>query len=315
MPCLGMSRGNRSLALRAQTRTWAVAADSPTVAPITGLAPIAALALAALLALTPSPEALALELPVPPHVLFGELFERVQMEQIFPDGKDFVDAVPKFPPQEIMARYRAEKPATREALRAFVDANFTAPAAVTTPAAPAASPAGQTEGPAAPAATPAPTSAAPLPLAEHIDALWSVLTRTADATVPYSSLLPLPRPFVVPGGRFREIYYWDSYFTMLGLLTSGRRDLTEDMVSNFAHLLDTYGRIPNGNRTYYLSRSQPPFFFAMVALLSPEAPERAFARYLPQLKREHAFWMEGAESAPPGSATRRVVVLAPGVTL
>jgi alpha,alpha-trehalase len=133
--------------------------------------------------------------------------------------------------------------------------------------------------------------------------------------VPYSSLLPLPRPFVVPGGRFREIYYWDSYFTMLGLLTSGRRDLTEDMVSDFAHLIDTYGLIPNGNRTYYLSRSQPPFFFAMVGLLSPGHPEQAYARYLPELRREHAFWMEGEAQVAPGSAARRVVALAPGVIL
>src|SRR5439155_1601116 len=126
---------------------------------------------------------------------------------------------------------------------------------------------------------------------------------------PYSSLLSLPRPFVVPGGRFREIYYWDSYFTMLGLLESGRADLTKDMVGDFAHLIDTYGRIPNGNRTYYLSRSQPPFFFAMVALLEPGHPERAFARYLTQLEREYAFWMDGASSVARGLARRRVVGL------
>src|SRR5207302_1818581 len=119
----------------------------------------------------------------------------------------------------------------------------------------------------------------------------------------------LPRPFVVPGGRFREIYYWDSYFTMLGLLESGRADLTKDMVGDFAHLIDTYGRIPNGNRTYYLSRSQPPFFFAMVALLEPGHPERAFARYLTQLEREYAFWMDGASSVARGLARRRVVGL------
>ena len=62
------------------------------------------------------------------------------------------------------------------------------------------------------------------------------------------------------------MYYWDSYFTMVGLQTSGRDDLVADMVENFAGLIDRYGHIPNGSRSYYLSRSQPPFFAAMVEL-------------------------------------------------
>jgi alpha,alpha-trehalase len=82
---------------------------------------------------------------------------------------------------------------------------------------------------------------------------------------------------------------------MLGLQESGRHDLVADMVGDFAYLIDTYGHIPNGTRTYYLSRSQPPFFFEMVGLLSPAMSGEAFARYLPQLKREYAFWMQGAE--------------------
>src|SRR5439155_797550 len=75
-----------------------------------------------------------------------------------------------------------------------------------------------------------------------------------------------PPPSVAPGGRFREVYYWDSYFTMLGLVASGRTDLVRSMLDNFAYLIRTVGHIPNGNRTYYLSRSQPPFFGAMIGL-------------------------------------------------
>ncbi len=56
----------------------------------------------------------------------------------------------------------------------------------------------------------------------------------------------------MPGGRFSETYYWDSYFTMLGLAESGREDLLKCMADNFAWLIETYGHIPNGNRTYYL---------------------------------------------------------------
>src|SRR5438874_8033093 len=101
---------------------------------------------------------------------------------------------------------------------------------------------------------------------DHIRALWPVLTRRPDTADARSSLIPLPQPYVVPGGRFREVYYWDSYFTMLGLVASGRTDLVRSMLDNFAYLIRTVGHIPNGNRPYYLSRSQPPFFGAMIGL-------------------------------------------------
>ena len=113
---------------------------------------------------------------------------------------------------------------------------------------------------------------------QHIAALWPVLTRAADTPDPHSSLIPLPEPYVVPGGRFREVYYWDSYFTMLGLVQSGRVDLVRDMLDNFANLIHAVGHIPNGNRTYYLSRSQPPFFAAMVGLYA-QAADTANASY------------------------------------
>jgi alpha,alpha-trehalase len=125
----------------------------------------------------------------------------------------------------------------------------------------------------------------------------------------------MPAPYVVPGGRFREMYYWDSYFTMLGLATSGRHDLVNGMVRDFAYLIDTYGHVPNGARTYYLSRSQPPFFFAMVGLVSPEDPGRAYAAYLPQLRREYAFWMDGERGLRPGASHRHVVALPDGSIL
>ena len=84
---------------------------------------------------------------------------------------------------------------------------------------------------------------------EHIDALWKVLERKPEDQRPHSSRLALPHRYVVPGGRFNEIYYWDSYFTMLGLEASGRHDLTVSMLDNFAWLIDQFGHIPNGNRT------------------------------------------------------------------
>jgi len=86
-------------------------------------------------------------------------------------------------------------------------------------------------------------------------------------------------------------------------------------VSDFAYLIDHYGHVPNGARSYYLSRSQPPFFFAMVGLLAHDDQAGAFARYLPQLRREYAFWMQGASGLPRGSAHRRVVAMPDGAIL
>jgi alpha,alpha-trehalase len=231
--------------------------------------------------------------PLPPQLLFKDLFAAVQSAAIYPDGKAFADAVPDGAPGEILAQYHATHPASAQALKRFTDAHFTLPMEASTP----------------------PSSPERVSIASHIDALWPLLTRRTDSAPAYASLLPLPQPYVVPGGRFREIYYWDSYFTMLGLEQSGRRDLLESMVSDFAYLIDRYGHVPNGTRSYYLSRSQPPFFYAMVGLLAAEDPAAAFARYLPELKREYAFWMQGAGGLRRGSAHRRVVALSDGSIL
>ena len=257
-------------------------------------------ALALLLAASAHPKesrselhAARLQNPPSPRYLFKELFVAVQTSAIYPDGKTFVDAVPKAPPDEILEEYRAARPTSARALKAFVETHFTLPAPVT--------------------ATPSPPDH--VPVVTHIDRLWDQLTRRTPVAPPYSSALPLPRPYVVPGGRFREIYYWDSYFTMLGLAESGRQDLVTGMVQNFGYLVDAYGLIPNGSRTYYLSRSQPPFFFAMVGLLAPGDAASAYAGYLAELRREYEFWMEGAKGLRPGSAHRHVVALPDGSIL
>jgi alpha,alpha-trehalase len=232
--------------------------------------------------------------PQTPQVLFKNLFVAVQSAKLFPDSKTFADAVPKSSPTEILSRFDAAKPVSREALQAFVAENFLLPAQVSGPESPAAE---------------------RVSITRHIDLLWDQLTRTTASAPPYSSLLPLPEPYVVPGGRFRELYYWDSYFTMLGLVESGRHDLVEHMVRDFASLIDTYGHVPNGTRSYYLSRSQPPFFYAMVGLLSSEDPAVSYSRYLPQLRREYAFWMQGEKGLARGTAHRRVVSMPDGAVL
>lgn len=240
--------------------------------------------------------AVASDIPSPPQEVFGPLYRVVQLAGLFPDSKTFPDAIPKIPPPQILGQFRKAQLSDRNDLRQFVLKYFNLPA--------------NTAGGGQLAA-----EGAEKPLVDHIAELWPRLVRNSDHSAEYSSLLPLPEPYVIPGGRFREIYYWDSYFTMLGLVDDGKVKLVESMVDDFASLIRRFGHIPNGTRSYYLSRSQPPFFFKMVALLDEHNPGAAYARYLPELKKEYAFWMDGERNVASGAAFRRVVSVGDGEIL
>ncbi len=222
-----------------------------------------------------------------PADIYGALFSAVQTGRIFPDGKTFVDAVPKRAPAAILADYRRLAPKTPEALREFVLANFTVPGV---------------------------NDRAEADLRTHIRNLWPTLVRQPAPVAAGSSALPMNAPYVVPGGRFREIYYWDSYFTMLGLAVDGQQPLVESMLADFTDTIERYGHIPNGMRTYYLGRSQPPFFALMLDLSQDKDPALA-ARRLAALKREHAYWMKGATCLDATGACERVVRMPDGTLL
>lgn len=234
-----------------------------------------------------------------PDQVYGQLFQDVQLGKVFPDGKTFVDCIPKRNPKDIMYDYGMMKGPKMD-LKKFIEDNFELPR---------------------------------IPqlnyitkekdVVMHIKNLWGVLKREADivtvgegwAGSHNSSLLPLPNPYIVPGGRFREIYYWDSYFTMLGLKESGETEMIENMIKNFAFLIDTYGHIPNGSRCYYLSRSQPPFFALMIELLAELKGDSVYQQFLPQLEKEYAFWMLGQSKLAPGQSSARVIKLKDGSLL
>lgn len=231
----------------------------------------------------------------PAHDL-GPLFPDVQLAEVFPDSKTFPDAVPRAAPSTIVTAYDSARGAPGFGLRAFVARWFDPPQA-----------AGEGY-----------RSDTTASMEAHIQTLWTVLTRTPAArtdSVTRSSLIPLPEPYIVPGGRFREIYYWDSYFEMLGLVAGGRLDLARGMLDNFSYLIHSVGHIPNGNRTYYLSRSQAPFFGAMVGLYARATDTTSALAYLDALEAEHDFWMDGAAALAPGTAYRRVVRLKNGALL
>ena len=99
-----------------------------------------------------------------------------------------------------------------------------------------------------------------------------------ESEIPRPGLLYLPNRYVVPGGRFNEMFGWDSYFIILGLLRDGRVDLAHGMVENFFYEIENYGAVLNANRTYFLTRSQPPLLSSMIrAVYDAEIAPRSVA--------------------------------------
>ena len=226
--------------------------------------------------------------------LSGDLFKDVQLSGIFSDSKTFVDAVPKRNPDYIKFLYDSVKNLADFDLRQFVYANFNLPDNTDTI-----------------------KVAANKPMNNHIEELWKRLVRTPHIVNVNSTLIPLKYPYIVPGGRFREIYYWDSFFTILGLLADGKISTAENMVYNFAYLLDKYKMIPNGNRIYYLTRSQPPFFSLMVDVICMYKNDYSWGlQFLNNMEEEYSFWMNGINRIKNGEKfSERVVVLNPGEIL
>ena len=221
----------------------------------------------------------------------GTLFNDAQMLQIFADGKTFVDCVPKEDTNNILEKYLQQKDKAGFDLKTFVLAHFDLPKVF-----------------AVDFATDTNKTAT-----QHINQLWAVLTREPDEKK--GSLIPLPYSYIVPGGRFGEVYYWDSYFTMLGLKESGQFMLIENMVNNFSRLISTIGFIPNGNRTYYLGRSQPPFYSLMVQLVVSFRGKESLPQYLPSLEKEYNYWMKGAGALTERTASLHAVKMADGEIL
>ena len=124
----------------------------------------------------------------------------------------------------------------------------------------------------------------------------------------------LPGQYLVPGGRFRELYYWDSYFTMLGLRADGRDAFIESTIDQFTWLIEQFGHVPNGTQSDFLSRSQPPVYFLMCGLSADHRPENR-QRRLTAMLREHEFWMRGADVLGMGDAAHHAVGMTNGDTL
>ena len=134
------------------------------------------------------------------------------------------------------------------------------------------------------------------------DAMRQVAVRTLPSdpsSIRDHGLLYLPRPYVVPGGRFNEMYGWDSYFIQVGLLRDGELARARDMTENFLYEIRHYGTILNANRTYFLTRSQPPFLTRMVLGVYDQTQDRAWLRSaVPAIERYYGFWTTGPHAIP-----------------
>ncbi len=225
----------------------------------------------------------------------GELLLDVQRQNIYGDGKTFVDLVPARRLRSIKEEYSLLKKDPNFDLREFVARHFYDASEQLHDA-------------------PYVSNPAHTPL-QHVHELWQVLERRNRVT--RGSLLALPYKYTVPGGRFNEQFYWDTYFIMLGLAASGKWNAIEDMMKNYAHQIRKYGYIPTANRSYFLSRSQPPFFSHMVRLLVTEKGKGVLREYLPYMVAEYRFWMKGTSKLDETehNAYRRVVQMPNGALL
>uniref|UniRef100_A0A915J566 Trehalase n=1 Tax=Romanomermis culicivorax TaxID=13658 RepID=A0A915J566_ROMCU len=196
----------------------------------------------------------------------GPILEAVHRLHIYPDSKDYVDMPLKFSPNETLDAFNITFPdkenITKEALQNFIDEYFHPPSR-----------------------------------AYEINKLWLQLCKEVNSSVALYpdrySMLYVPYPFIIPGGRFREFYNWDTYWIELGLLYSGMYNTTKHIIKNFSYLVERYGLVPNGGRTYYLSRSHPPMFIPMVYRFYQEKrDQRQFVlSLLPSLEKELRFWI------------------------
>lgn len=216
---------------------------------------------------------------------FYNLFEAVQQAEIFEDQKTMVDAIPLFPIAEIETKYEEEKDHIDFDLKDFVLRNFFLEKL---------SEKGNE------------ISANKLPIKEHIKKLWNQLTKTAYEE--RGTLLGLPKPYIVPGGRFIEFFYWDSYFVMLGLQVSENIEMMKNIVENCSYLIMNYGFVPNASRSYFLTRSQPPYFSLMLDLIYESTnDEKIYLQHFETLEKEYLFWMSGEDNLEFGQSFKRVL--------
>ena len=227
--------------------------------------------------------------------LNSDLFAEVQSSELFADSKTFADAIPKSAFSQIEKLWQQQSASENFNLADFVAQHFDLPES----------------------STDLVQQAKDTDALNYISAMWSELHRSPDPS-DKGTLIPLPHSYLIPGGRFQEIYYWDTYFTALGLCEDGHYQWVLDMFHNFQFLLNDNGCIPNGNRDYYRGRTQPPIMAMLLELIlthKAQLPAVQQADFLPNavasLEQEYQYWMKGADALIPETPQIRRCVLMP----
>ncbi|KAL1493122.1 hypothetical protein ABEB36_011243 [Hypothenemus hampei] len=225
----------------------------------------------------------------------GRLLDTIQMAKIYEDSKSFVDMKMKYSPNEIMAKfdlfmldYKERKP-TREEVKQFVELNF--------------DPVGQEF------EDWVPQDWIPHPgflneikdpelknWGKKLNDIWKILGRKMKEEVKHHidqySIIWIPNPVIVPGGRFRELYYWDTYWILQGLLLSEMHHTVKGILENFLYIVEHYGHIPNGGRVYFLARSHPPLLIPMIKSFYDYTQDKNFIQQnILTMEREFEYWM------------------------
>ncbi|ETW82190.1 glycoside hydrolase family 37 protein [Heterobasidion irregulare TC 32-1] len=243
------------------------------------------------------------QVSLPPHQAWcpseifcaGALLQTVNIAGLYSDPKTFVDKPTNGSSQAVLSAFSAinSTNVTEGAVLNFVDTNFKGEG-------------GELEALTLTNFNPAPAflSNVTSPLlkawSQTVHGYWTQLIRgtnqsalcsEGNGTTCESSLIPLNHTFVVPGGRFREQYYWDSFWIIEGLLKSELYDIVNATLQNFMDEIETIGFIPNGGRIYYLNRSQPPLFIQMLSnYVAASNDISILERALPLAERELAWW-------------------------
>jgi alpha,alpha-trehalase len=212
----------------------------------------------------------------------GPLLDAVQRAHLFPDSKHFVDMPMVYDPDTTLAAFAQLKNKTDPAaLREFVDQYFTDPGT-------------ELQSCQQPDWLPEPKAFDKIhdPVyrqwAYAIHAKWRTLCRRMKDDVRKNperySLIHSAHPFIAPGGRFREFYYWDTYWIIKGLLASQMYNSTKSVIMNLADMIQRFGFVPNGGRVYYLQRTQPPLFAGCVHEYFKATNEWEFLKQMLQLR-------------------------------
>ncbi|KAH7884995.1 glycoside hydrolase family 37 protein [Phlebopus sp. FC_14] len=225
----------------------------------------------------------------------GSLLQTVNLARLYSDAKTFVDKPTSKSSQQVLADFAAFNltTVTEGDLVNFVDNDFLGEGL-------------ELEGATLVNFNPNPaflnnvTDPLLKAFAQTVHGYWTQLARTTNQSAlcdEYpggaceSTLIPLNHSFVVPGGRFREQYYWDSYWIIQGLIKSELYDTVNQTLQNFMDELEDFGFIPNGGRIYYLNRSQPPLFVHMISdYVTVTGDTSILARALPLAEAELAWW-------------------------